>query len=63
MVNQELKGKIIGKYGTLYKFAKEMEITPTTLGKKIAGKSDWKIGEIDRACRLLEVDKSIFFNQ
>ena len=63
---QELEGVIVAKYGTRGLFAKELDMTLTTLGRKLNGKSPWKQKEIELSCKLLEIPKKniqhYFFN-
>lgn len=51
----KLRGRIVEKCGTLENFSKEMEITPTTLGKKLSGKSQWTCPEMVKACNVLDI--------
>lgn len=62
----KLDGLITEKYGTRSAFAKALGITPTTLGKKMAGETPWKQREIENSIALLSVEQSetayYFFN-
>ena len=51
----ELIGKVISVYGTRDNFAKAMRQTPTTIGKKLQGKSQWSQEDISLACDLLKI--------
>jgi hypothetical protein len=53
----KLDGLIVERYGTRGKFADDLGVTLTTLGRKINGKSAWKPKEIERSCDLLKIDK------
>lgn len=56
----KLRGRIIEKYGSQSKFAKEMELSERTMSLKMLGKVEWKQGEICRAVTLLGLaDKDI----
>jgi hypothetical protein len=48
-----LRGKIVEKYGTQRKFAKEMKWSERTLSLKLSGKIEWKQSEMVRAKELL----------
>lgn len=50
-----LRGKIVETFGTLEKFARSMKQTPTTIGRKLQGKSEWSQTEISNACVLLKI--------
>ena len=43
------------KFGTMQNFAKAMKMNYTTLISKLTGKTDWKVGEMEQVCSLLEV--------
>ena len=43
------------KFGTLQNFAKAMNMNYSTLSSKFSGKTDWKVGEMESVCLLLEV--------
>ena len=43
------------KFGTLQNFAKELDIGYNTLVAKLSGKNDWKVGEIEKVCHLLDI--------
>ncbi len=60
----KLKGKIVEMFGSIERFSAQMNITPTTIGAKLNGKSPWKLPEIDLARNLLnipECDTHIYF--
>ena len=61
----ELRLKILGKYGNLGPFAEELDIQPSTLTLKLQGKTDWKREEIEKTANLLDLDATdvwfIFF--
>lgn len=63
----KLRGRIIEKFGTMQKFAVEMEWSERTLSLKINNKRFWKQPEITKACKLLNIpDKDMiqyFFNK
>lgn len=50
-----LREDIKNKFGTMQKFANAMEMNYTTLISKLTGKTDWKVGEMEQVCCLLEV--------
>lgn len=51
----ELRGLIAAKFDTHAAFAREMQMSRTTLSAKLNGKVDWQGHEIARACGLLGV--------
>ncbi|MBR5948348.1 MAG: DUF739 family protein [Clostridia bacterium] len=51
----KLRGRIVEKYGSIEKFAKAMDVSATTLGRKLSAKSTFTHDEIVKACRLLEI--------
>ena len=53
----KLRGRIIEKCGSIQNFAKQMNKTPTTIGMKLNGRSVWKDKDMDRACRILDIQK------
>lgn len=61
----ELRRKILGKYGNLGPFAGELGIQPGTLSLKLQGRTDWKREEIEKTANLLDLDATevwlIFF--
>ncbi len=50
-----LREDIKSKFGTMKNFAKAMKMNHTTLSSKLSGKTDWKVGEMEQVCCLLEV--------
>lgn len=64
---RKLRGRIIEKYGTLRKFASDMNWSERTLSLKMNCKVFWKQPEIAKAAKLLEIpsDKVMeyFFTQ
>ena len=52
---EELRRKILGKYGQLGPFAKELGIQPGTLSLKLQGATDWKREEIEKTSQLLDL--------
>ena len=52
---EELRRKILGKFGQLGPFATELGIQPSTLSLKLQGASDWKREEIEKTAQLLEL--------
>lgn len=52
---EELRKKILGKYGSLSLFANDLGITPSTLSIKLKGGSDWTREEIEKCIQLLEL--------
>lgn len=64
----KLRGKIIEKYGSQMKFAKEIGITNETLSRKMQGKSYFRQDEIYKISNLLgiareQVDSYFFCKQ
>lgn len=61
-----LRRKILGKYGALAPFAKELGIASGTLSHKLKGRADWKRAEIAHCIESLELTQeevaAIFFN-
>ena len=51
----KLRGRIVEKFGTNELFAKKLGITPTSVGRKLAGTNGWKQEEISLACELLGI--------
>lgn len=61
---RKLKGKITEVYETRSAFAEAMGLDPATLSAKLNDKSEWKTGEITKACNLLSipiVDAHLYF--
>jgi hypothetical protein len=54
----KLRGKIVEKCGTLEEFSRQIDMTPTSIGRKIANKSEWKQSEIIKACGILGLETS-----
>lgn len=52
---RKLKGKIKEVYDTHAAFAEAMGLDPATLSAKLNDKSEWKTGEIAKACGLLHI--------
>ena len=52
---EELRRKILGKYGQLGPFAKELGIQPSTLSLKLQGSTDWRREEIEKTAQLLDL--------
>ena len=50
-----LRGKIIEHYGTCEAFAEALGLSNVTLSYKLSHKSEWKQGEMNRACSLLNI--------
>ena len=61
----ELRKRIVAKYGTMDKFAQAIGFSATTLSNKLNDKSTWRLNDIVSACQLLDIPSaeiSIFFN-
>ena len=58
ILHGKLNGRIVERYGTKQRFARCLGITPTTLGRKLNGKAQWKPKEIARICELLTIGKN-----
>ena len=61
----ELRKRIVAKYGTMDKFAQAIGLSATTLSNKLNDKSAWRLNDISSACQLLDIpsaEVSIFFN-
>ena len=54
----KLRGRIIMLFGTLGVFARELEVSRSTLSAKLNGKVDWTGPEIARTCALLDIPLS-----
>lgn len=52
----KLLGRLKEKGLTQEQFAELLEISGTTLSKKLNGKSEWTQAEINKACEILEID-------
>lgn len=63
----KLRGKIREHYGTQDEFAKAMGIGRVSLSKRLGGKADFTLPEIQKASDLLDIPKSeiaaYFFDQ
>ena len=56
METKRLRGKIVERYGTQERFAKEiLGIRPATLTEKMQGRSEWSQGEIAKAIDALDL--------
>jgi len=53
----KLIGRIIEKFGTRAAFSRQIGISEHTVSKKLTGKQEWKQGEIEKACELLDISK------
>ncbi len=53
-----LDGRITSFYGTRQKFAAALNMSEHSLSKKMSGKTPWKQAEIEKACKLLDIDKN-----
>lgn len=51
----KLRGKIREVFGTQEAFAIAMGMHKTTLVKKLAGKSEWTLGEVQKAASFLGI--------
>lgn len=51
----KLRGKIVEKYGSQYKFAEALKISENSLSKKLTGKTQFRQGDIQTWCRLLDI--------
>lgn len=51
----KIRGAIREKYGTQAAFAKELGVNPSTLIKKLAGKVEWTLSEVQLAAKLLGI--------
>lgn len=51
----KLRGRIREVYGTQEAFAAVAGIKPATLTLKLNGRTDWKLDEIARICRVLDI--------
>ena len=50
-----LRGLIFAKFASYASFAKEVNMNPATLSKKLNNKSEFKFDEIVRICEVLEI--------
>lgn len=63
MVNTlKLKGRIVEMNTTISEIAKEMELTPYTLGQKISGKTLMSLDEADELQRILKISDADFLS-
>lgn len=51
----KLRGKIVEVFGSQYKFAKALKISENSLSKKLNGKTQFRQGDIQTWCLLLEI--------
>ncbi len=51
----KIRGAIREKYGTQAAFAKELGVNPSTLIKKLSGKVEWTLSEVQLAAKLLGI--------
>lgn len=67
MSNLMLKGRIVQKYGSLKNFMGPIGLSYPTIIGKLNGSTDWTVPEVQKICRLLEIEpKDIpdyFFSQ
>ena len=54
----KLRGRIIEKYGSQIEFCREVGLSETSLSKKMQGKTGFKYREINKWCKLLDIDVS-----
>ena len=54
----KLKGKIVEAGMTQGELAEKIGISQNTLSRKIAGRRDFTIGEIDRICDVLHITEN-----
>lgn len=54
----KLDGKITEMFGTRGGFASALGISANSVGNKMNGKTPWKQREIEKACVLLNIEKS-----
>lgn len=63
---EELRKRIVARYGTMDKFAQAIGFSAQTLSNKLNEKSPWRLKDITASCKLLDIpvsDISIFFEQ
>lgn len=53
----KLKGKIVERFGSATKFANAMGMSDATLSQRLQGTSPWKVTEIAKAAKLLEIKR------
>lgn len=51
----KLRGAIREKFGTQAAFAKALGVNPSTLVKKLSGKVEWNLGEVQKSLKLLDI--------
>lgn len=51
----KLRGAIREKFGTQNAFAEAMGLSKCVLSRKLLGKREWLLAEVQAACRLLEI--------
>jgi DNA-binding XRE family transcriptional regulator len=51
----KVRGAIREKFGTQAAFAKALGINPSTLVKKLAGKVEWTVSEVQASAKLLGI--------
>lgn len=59
-----LRRRILAYYGTFARFAKALGISSQTLSYKLCGLSPWKLGDVTKAAKLLDIESDqivIFF--
>lgn len=50
-----LRRRILGTFGSLYAFAAELDVTPSTLSNKLNANTEWTRAEIERTQQLLDL--------
>lgn len=55
MYNNVLRGRIVQKYGSLKNFVEPVGLSYASILAKISGSTDWTASEVQRICRLLEI--------
>ena len=53
----KLSARIVEKYGRATKFAEAMGMTDSTMSQRLRGTSPWKVPEIVKAARLLDIKR------
>lgn len=51
----KLRGAIREKFGTQNAFAEALGVNKCALSRKLAGKREWRLDEVQAVCRLLEI--------
>lgn len=54
----KLRGRIIEKYGTLKAFSEAIGISTAGITLRMQGKVQWRLTDIAKACRLLDIPGS-----